>query len=124
MTAQRGDSGQVEAFPEPPRVPTPVHRPDGRLYRPRKLPEPMLLSDEDGTVVGVCVMRTHSDSTSRQLALAELAAYDSAFEWVLDNGRAAWGRWRPDGDEGRRAWVPDDTGLTGTPAVFFDAEQP
>ena len=43
--------------------------------------------------------------------------------WVLDNGRPAWGRWRPDGDEGRRAWVPDDTGLTCTPVVFFDAEQ-
>ena len=124
MTAQRGDAAQVEAFQEPPRVPTPVHRPDGRLYRPRKLPEAMLLGDEDGMVVGVCVMRTHSDRTARALALAELEADDRSAPWVLDNGRAAWGRWRPDGDEGRRAWVPDATGRTGTPVVFFDAEQP
>lgn len=114
---------QETAFPEPTRVPTRVHRPDGRLYRARKLPRAMLLSDEDDCVVGVCVMRTHSDSTARELALAALAADDGAFPWVLDNGRAEWGHWRPDGGEGRRMWERDVTGLTGTPAVFFDAEQ-
>lgn len=117
-------NGQEAAFPEPSHVPTPVHRPDGRLYRPRKLPEPMLLSDEDGTVVGVCVMRTHALETARDLALTELNAYDRSLPWKFTDERLRWGRWRPDGDEGRRAWVPDNTGLTGTPAVFFDAEQP
>lgn len=84
----------------------------------------MLLSDADEVVVGVCIMRTHSDSTARELAAAALNSYDASFRWVLDNGRAEWGHWRPDGDEGRRVWERDTTGLTGTPAVFFDAEQP
>ncbi len=114
---------QEAVFPEPTRVPARVHRPDGRLYRARKLPAAMLLDDEYDVTVGVCIMRTHSDSTARELALAALAAYDGTLPWVLDNGRAEWGHWRPDGDEGRRMWERDDTGLTGTPAVFFDAEQ-
>ena len=118
------DAGaQAAAFPEPPRRPTPVHRPDGRLYRPRKLPEAMLLSDADEAVDGVCVMRTHSLETARQLAEAALQRYDGAFPWELTNERTEWGHWRPDGEEGRRAWERDETGLTGAPAVFFDAEQ-
>lgn len=115
---------QETAFPDPTRRPTPVHRPNGRLYRPRKLPDAMLLSDEDEFVTGVCVVRTHAVETARQMALRELQCYDNAFPWELTNERTEWGHWRPDGDEGRRAWEPDSSGLKGTPAVFFDAMQP
>lgn len=120
--AQRGDSAQVEAFPEPPRVPTPVHRPDGRLYRPRKLPAAMLLGYDE--IEGVCVMRTHSLETATSLALAVLRQYDNAWPWELSNARCEWGHWRPAGREsGERAWARDETGLTGQAAVFFDVEQ-
>ena len=114
---------QEPVFPEPGRTPTSVRRPDGRLYRPRKLPLAMLLSDEDEFVTGVCVLRTHSEGTARELAVEELQRHDNAFPWELTNVRTEWGHWRPDGAEGRRAWERDETGLTGTPALFFDAVQ-
>lgn len=124
MTAQRGDGTRAAAlFAEPARVPTPVHRPDGRLYRPRKLPTAMLLGDQDECVVGVCVMRTHSVETARALALEALRQYDSAEPWTVTLDHLAWGRWRPDGPEGERAWERDETGRTGQAAVFFDVDQ-
>ncbi|TKJ25244.1 hypothetical protein A6V29_04270 [Blastococcus sp. CCUG 61487] len=99
-----------------------MYRPDGRLYRPRKLPEAMLLGYDE--VEGVCVVRTHSVETARDLAMAALRRDFNAGEvWNLNNPRCEWGHWRPAGREpGERTWVRDETGLSGQAAVFFDVE--
>ena len=100
--------------------PVPVRRPDGRLYRPRRLPQALVLGPDDIEVVSV--VRTHNIEVAERLALQELRRLDGPdADWSVTLQRLSWGRWRPDRDIDGSVWVEDATGLTGTPAVFFEA---
>ena len=94
-----------------------VTRPDGRVYRPRKAPE-ALLTGYDGDVEGVIVLRTHNVEVAQELALDELARYDSAWDVKLGMASLDWGHFRPDRATDGLAWETH-ADCSGTPAVHF-----
>lgn len=101
--------------------PAHVRRPDGRTYRPRRLPHADL-TGVDGEIEGVAVMHTHNVRLAEQLARQALDAYDPVTCWRVEVVRLSWGIWRPDRSTGGSTWIEDGSGLTGTPAVFLDVE--
>lgn len=84
--------------------PSVIPRPDGRLYRPRKVIA-RAIADEDQELCGVMVLGTHDVPRARVLA-GEYAA------WQLGSGYASADPvpgWYRDGFEcGRRCWVTDE----------------
>ena len=95
-------------MPEPP-----IQRPDGSLYRPRKLAaEPVL--DGDEWTVGVVVFGTHDPGRAYPLALA-LAARDVDSGYVPVDPDLVW--WRDGFEIGHRAWIIDEQ--HGRGGVFF-----
>lgn len=118
-------AGQVP-LPQMPDEPTlfslpPVRRPDGRLYRPRKLPTALLLGEDE--ILAVAVMRTHDAVRARRLALQELFKVCPDGRWWLGEPELRWGRWRPDRLIDGQTWVAVPDGASGTPAVFFEIEE-
>jgi hypothetical protein len=81
----------------------PVTRPDGRVYRPRKIVA-CAVADEDDILSGVVVLGTHDLSRAQVLA-------DQYAAWQLGSGYTAvdpeTGWWRDGIEAGRRWWVRD-----------------
>jgi hypothetical protein len=90
-----------------------IARPDGRLYRPRKVAG-YAVNDEDGLVCGIMILGTHD------VDRAKLLADSSAASWV-DYGHVAahpvTGWWRDGFSGGRRCWVDDP--VSGRAGVWF-----
>lgn len=92
-----------------------ITRPNGKLYRPRKI-ETQLLGNED-QATAVAVFGTHDISTARGFAQPALD------EYLRDMG----GWWQPGytltlADEGERLWlraVPDGTDDGGEMRIWF-----
>lgn len=101
---------------------TPVPRPDGRAYRPRKAPE-ALITGYDGDIEGVIVLRTHDVDRARRLAVQVLTADVGGPDegWELTAPDLRWGHFRPDRATDGLMWMDHEDG-SGTPAVWFSVE--
>ena len=90
-----------------------IRRPDGRLYRPRKITGHALADDED-FVTGVLILGTHD------VGRAQVLADECAVAWV-DRGfkavRPETGWYRDGFEYGRRCWVSDEQ--RGRAGVLF-----
>jgi hypothetical protein len=90
-----------------------ITRPDGRVYRPRKIVACAVADDED-FLAGVCVLGTHD------LAVAQLRA-DGYAEWQLGRGSAALdpetGWFREGYENGQPMWIRDP--VKGRAGVMF-----
>lgn len=90
-----------------------IQRPDGTLYRPRKITA-NAVTDDDEILCGVVVFGTHDIALAHPLA-------DQYVAWQLDSGYVAaepctvW--WRDGFDGGRRMWLTDEE--HGRAGVFF-----
>jgi hypothetical protein len=91
---------------------SPVRRPDGRLYRPRKLSAEGV--EEDGILSGVLVFGTHDPEIARPLA-DELAAQQAGRSYRALDPVSGW--WRGGIAGGERCWVGDEK--SGRAAVLF-----
>lgn len=60
----------------------PVRRPDGRLYRPRKIRTVLLNLDEPALDPEVAVLGTHNEAVAQRHARAEVQAYDRGLDVV------------------------------------------
>ena len=89
-----------------------IQRPDGTLYRPRKITA-NAVTDDDEILCGVVVFGTHDIALAHPLA-------DQYVAWQLDSGYVAaepctvW--WRDGFDGGRRMWLTDEE--HGAPGCF------
>lgn len=81
-----------------------VTRPDGRVYRSRKVTA-NAVSDDCDDITGVMVLGTHDTGRAQKLA-------DEYVAWQVDNGQVAVGPvagwWRDGFEGGRRTWVADE----------------
>jgi hypothetical protein len=78
-----------------------IRRPDGRLYRPRKINGHALSYDDDDWVTGVLILGTHD------VARAQVLADDCAARWVgrgFVAVRPETGWYRDGFEYGRRCW--------------------
>jgi hypothetical protein len=96
------------------RVPlVPVTRPDGRIYRPRRIVA-CAVTDEDELLSGVVVLGTHDTVRAQPLA-------DEYAAWQLGTGHVAaepeTGWFREGFRSGRREWVRDED--KGRAGVYF-----
>lgn len=92
-----------------------ITRPDGRLYRPRKVAAYAVTDPDDGdSLAGVMVLGTHDADRAKPLA-------DSYAAWQLGSGYSAAdplaGWWRDGFAGGRRCWVDDP--VTGRAGIWF-----
>ena len=96
-------SGQPEA----------VTRPDGSVYKPRKVTANAVV-DDDELLTAVVVLGTHDVGLAQKLA-------DDYACWQLGNGHVAVGPvtgwWRDGWSYGRRVWLDDD--VHGRAGVWF-----
>lgn len=92
---------------------TPITRPDGSIYRPRKLIAHAVTSHGD-ELTGVVVFGTHDIEVAQPLA-------DDYVAWLIDKGHRAAGPgtvwWRDGINGGERTWVLDDK--RGRAGVWF-----
>lgn len=89
-----------------------VTRPDGRLYRSRKvIAYPVY--DDDELICGVVVLGTHDIERARSGA-DTVAAYDDS-NFIAVNPVTGW--WRDGFEYGRRAWIYDE--CHGRAGVWF-----
>lgn len=96
--------------------PAPVTRPDGRLYRARKVVEVAEFTDTSTEMIGVVVLRTHDVEQAKRCAAAALAEYElDATEARLD-----WWRVVPWDSSGMfdRSYISDS--VRGVPCVVFE----
>jgi hypothetical protein len=95
----------------------PVQRPNGKLYRPRKV-SGHAVADEDDMVIAVIVLGTHDIERARPLAESCVRA------WV-DGGYTAvspvTGWWREGFSMGELCWVDDEA--RGRAGVRFEAAE-
>ncbi len=90
-----------------------IPRPDGRLYRPRKVTA-YPVGDDNGALDGVLVLGTHD--TARALALATVLVTAELGRFYLPaTPELVWVRDGMTG--GERAWVPDE--VNGRAGVLF-----
>jgi hypothetical protein len=92
-----------------------VTRPDGRIYRSRKLIAAAVTDPDDGDMLcGVMVLGTHDCHRAKPMA-------DDYAAWQLGRGYVAvdWvtGWWRDGFQNGRRCWVADEQ--HGRAGVWF-----
>ena len=91
----------------------PVRRPNGQLYRPRKMVA-YQVPDEDDIISAVLVLGTHDIARAQALADQVAARYaDSGC--IAADPVAGW--WRDGFEGGRRCWVKDDR--RGRAGVMF-----
>lgn len=91
-------------------APEPIVRPNGKLYRPRKIVV-FVVGEEDE---GVLVLGTHDEQRAQVLA-DQMAAYVAGADFVAASPETGWYR---DGFEcGERRWVSDEE--RGRPGVYF-----
>lgn len=97
-----------------PDLSAPITRPNGKVYRPRKLVA-CAVSDEDSCLIGVVVFGTHTLTAEVQ----EMA--DRYVAWQIDGGYApanpapVW--WRDGFNCGQRQWMDDC--VTGRAGLWF-----
>lgn len=84
--------------------PEPIQRPNGKLYRPRKIIA-HAVADEDGATSGVIVLGTHDIERARKLA-DECAAAWVASGYVATSPDRGWFREGFEGGELR--WLRDE----------------
>jgi hypothetical protein len=90
-----------------------VMRPDGRLYRPRKLTAEGVDTD-DGNLSGVLVFGTHDPETARPLA-DEFAVQQAGQSYRALDPVPGW--WRSGFAGGEQCWIGDEK--SGRAAVLF-----
>jgi hypothetical protein len=90
-----------------------VARPDGRVYRSRKLVA-AAVTDDDDMLCGVMVLGTHDCHRAKPLA-DDYAAWQLGREYAAADGVTGW--WRDGFAGGRRCWIDDPQ--TGRAAVWF-----
>ena len=93
--------------------PVPVERPDGRLYRPRKVIANAVV-DDDEILTAVVVLGTHDVARAQPLA-DDYAAWQLGRGYVAVNPVTGW--WRDGWSYGRRVWLPDP--VRGRAGVWF-----
>ncbi|HZR50164.1 MAG TPA: hypothetical protein VFB06_11650 [Streptosporangiaceae bacterium] len=98
--------------PRPPAGDT-VTRPDGRLYRSRKVAA-YPVTDEDDMVCGIMVLGTRDISRAKPLADSSAAAWVDG-GYVAADPLAGW--WRDGYEAGRRCWVDDP--VSGRAGIWF-----
>lgn len=91
----------------------PVTRPDGRVYRPRKITGHAVADDGD-LLSGVCILGTHDLAVAQPLA-------DEYASWQLGSGSVALepetGWFREGYESGRPMWIRDP--VKGRAGVMF-----
>ncbi len=92
----------------------PVVRPDGRLYRPRKLAA-YPVTDDGGDFSGVLVLGTH-DPAVAQPAADELARQEAGSGWRAVSPVPGW--WRDGLMLSQRCWIGDE--INGRAGVLFE----
>jgi len=93
--------------------PEAITRPDGRVYRPRKVTANAVV-DDDETLSGVLVLGTHDVARAQKLA-DDYAAWQLGTGHVAVDPEAGW--WRDGFDCGRRRWLRDPE--AGRAGVWF-----
>jgi hypothetical protein len=94
-------------------APAPITRPDGTIYRPRKVVAEML-HDDDELPVAVLVLGTHDTERALELAREVTRIYlDPGYEPV----RPELGWWETRMSYGRRSWEHATKG--GRAGVYF-----
>jgi hypothetical protein len=91
----------------------PVRRPDGRLYRPRKIAA-YPVSDSDELFSGVCVLGTHDLAVAQPLA-DKLAYRELGGGWSATEPETGW--FREGYDRGSPVWLRDE--VTGRAGIMF-----
>jgi hypothetical protein len=91
----------------------PVTRPDGRIYRPRKIVA-CAVADEDELLSGVVVLGTHDAGRAQPLADA-YACWQLGTGYVATDPETGW--FREGYEAGRPMWVRDEN--KGRAGVFF-----
>lgn len=81
----------------------PVQRPDGRIYRPRKIVGYLL--DDEFEVTGVLVTGTHDEQRAYRLARSIL---EDEIGPGVEPALPAVGWWRSGYENGRPTWITDD----------------
>lgn len=91
----------------------PVTRPDGRLYRPRKIMG-YPVADADDFVAGIMILGTHDAARAQPLA-DYCAALWTDWGSVAADPETGW--WREGYENGQLRWVRDET--RGRAGVWF-----
>jgi hypothetical protein len=110
----------------------PTARPNGKLYRPRRLPDAHVMAQEDDWPNGAVCLRTHDVEVAKVLAREACTAYDNEigddgdtlerFEAAGEPRLAWWTReigGYTEGDGLPTYWVNDPSGLKGIPVVVW-----
>lgn len=91
-----------------------ITRPNGKLYRPRKIVACAVTDDNDDFLIGVMVLGTHDYHRAKPLAneyaVWQLGRGHKAVDWVT-------GWWRDAFENGRRCWAEDP--VAGRAGVWF-----
>ncbi|HEY3559636.1 MAG TPA: hypothetical protein VGL05_19340 [Kribbella sp.] len=97
---------------------TPIQRPNGKTYRPRKPPSIEIVTDLQDDTAAAFVLRTHDMHDAINRITDQLI-----FEHHLDptSAHTDWVRLAPWGDDGG-TWITDP--VRGTPCVVIPAVQP
>jgi hypothetical protein len=91
----------------------PVRRPNGKLYRPRKIIA-YPVADADELTSGVCVLGTHDIERARKLADKCVHSWIES-EWVAAGPEVGW--FREGYESGRPMWTRDE--IRGRAGVMF-----
>lgn len=89
-------------------------RPDGRLYRPRKLAAHAVTDPDDGDTLTGVVLGTHDPAKAQEPADA-YARWQLGSRHVAVSPVAVW--WRDGFAYGRRGWIEDE--VTGRAGVWY-----
>lgn len=90
-----------------------ITRPDGRVYRPRKIAG-YPVADADDLISGVCILGTHDMAVAQPLA-DECAAYWVETGYVAAGPETGW--FREGYENGRPMWQRDE--VRGRAGVMF-----
>ena len=91
-----------------------ITRPDGRIYRPRKVVAHAISDRYDDDLIGVVVLGTHDILRARALA-DEYVAWQIGSEFTAVTHHTGW--WRDGFEYGHRVWVSDP--VKGRAGVMF-----
>lgn len=92
-----------------------IERPNGTVYRPRKLVAyPVTEPDDDSLTGSAVVFGTHDPERARDLA-QRIVDRDLGAGYVVTSPGRVW--WRDGFEGGRRGWVTDE--VRGRAGVYF-----
>jgi len=97
----------------------PITRPNGKVYRPRKVMCHALSNEDTGTLTAVIVLGTHDVDAARELA-SRVGPYWADEDVKLGGAEVSW--WRKGYCWGALCWLEDD--VRGAAGVRFEVKYP